>query len=75
MGEEVTQRIHDADGCFAVFDADMDVEAEDEVGAGDELEIFHDLVIAGVGIDLLGAPISEGMGRAGDKDEAVLFGE
>jgi hypothetical protein len=47
--QEVAHRVHDADGGFAVFDADVDVEAEDEVGAGDELEIFDDLVVARVG--------------------------
>ena len=38
MREEVAQGVHDADGGFTVFDADVDVEAEDEVGAGDHLE-------------------------------------
>ncbi len=67
VGKKVAHRIHDANGGFAVFDADVDVEAEDEVGAGDELEIFDDLVIARVGINLLGAPIGEGMSSAGDE--------
>ena len=75
VGEEVAHRVHDADGGFAVFDADVDVEAEDEVGAGDELEVFDDLGVARVGIDLLDAPVGEGMGGAGDEDEVVLFGE
>ena len=73
--EEVAQGVHDADGGFAVFDADVDVEAEDEVGAGDELEVFDDLGVAGIGVDLLDAPVGEGMGCAGDEDEAVLFRE
>ena len=51
------------------------MEAEDEIGACDELEIFDDLVIARVGIDLLGAPIGEGMGGAGDELEVVVAGE
>ena len=53
----------------------MDVEAEDEVGAGDELEVFDDLVVAGVGVDLLRAPVGEGVGGSGDEHEAVFFGE
>ena len=73
--QEVAERVHDADGGFAVFDADVDVEAEDEVGAGDELEVFDDLGVAGIGIDLLHAPVGEGVGGAGDEEEAVLFGE
>jgi hypothetical protein len=75
VGEKVAHRIHDADGGFAVFDADVDVEAEDEIGAGDKLEIFDDLVIARVGIDLLGAPVGEGVRCAGDELELVLAGE
>ena len=73
--EEVAQGVHDADGGFAVFDADVDVEAEDEVGAGDELEVFDDLGVAGVGVDLLDAPVGEGVSGACDEDEVVLFGE
>jgi hypothetical protein len=53
----------------------MNVEPEDEVGAGDELEVFDDLSVTGVGVDLLDAPVGEGMGGAGDEDEAVLLGE
>ena len=75
VGEKVAHRIHDADGGFAVFDADVDMEAEDEVGAGDELEVFDDLVVARVGIDLLGAPVGEGMRGAGDEFELVFAGE
>ncbi len=75
MGQKVTHRVHDADGGFAVFDADVDVQAEDEVGAGDELQVLDYLVIARVGINLLRAPVGEGMGGAGDQLEAVLAGE
>ena len=39
------------------------------------LEVFDDLGVARVGIDLLRAPVGEGMGCSGDEDEAVLFGE
>jgi len=75
VGQEVAERVHDADGGFAIFNADMHMQAEDEVGAGNELQIFDDLVIARVRVDLLAAPIGEGMGCAGDEGEVVLFGE
>ncbi len=75
VGEEVAERVHDADGGFAVFDADVDVEAEDEIGAGDELEVFDDLGVAGIGIDLLDAPVGEGVSGSGDEEEVVLLGE
>jgi hypothetical protein len=51
------------------------VEAEDEIGAGYELEVFDDLGVAGVGVDLLDAPVGEGVSGAGDEEEVVLFGE
>ena len=73
--QEIAHRVHDADRCFAVFDADVHVEAEDEVGARDELEIFDHLVIARIGIDLLRAPVGEGMRGAGDEFEIVFAGE
>jgi len=74
-GGGIAEGVHDADGGFAVFNSHVDVEAEDEVGASYELEVFDDLGVAGVGVDLLDAPVGEGMGGAGDEDEAVLFGE
>jgi hypothetical protein len=75
VGKEVAKRVHDADGGFAVFDADVDVEAEDEVGAGYELKVFDDLGVAGIGIDLLNTPVCEGVSGARDEEEVVLFGE
>jgi hypothetical protein len=53
----------------------MDVEAEDEVGAGDQLQILDDLMVARVGIDLLGAPVGEGMRGAGNEDKLVIAGQ
>jgi hypothetical protein len=75
VGEEVAKGVHDPDGGFTVFDAYVDVEAEDEVGAGDELEVFDDLGVAWVGVDLLDAPIGEGVSGTGYENETVLFGE
>jgi len=45
------------------------------IGAGDELEVLDDLGVAGIGVDLLDAPVGEGMGGSGDEEEIVLFGE
>ena len=75
MGEEVAERVHDADRGFLVFDSHMAMEAEDEVGAGCKLKILNDFVVALVGVDLLHAPVREGVGGAGDEAEAVFFRE
>ena len=53
----------------------MHVQAEDEVGAGHELQILDHLVVARVGIDILRAPVGKGMGGAGDQFETVLAGQ
>ena len=61
-------RIHDPDGGFAVFDADVHVEAEDKVSAGDDSGgPSTTLMIPRVGIDFLLAPVGEGMSGAGDE--------
>ena len=47
-----------------VRDADVDVEAEDQVGAREQLHLLDDLVVARIGEDLLVGPVGEGV-RAG----------
>ncbi len=51
------------------------MQAEDEVSAGDGLQVFNDAAIALVGIDLLLAPVGEGMRCAGDEHQAMFVGE
>ncbi len=75
VGQEIAHRVHDADGGLAVLDADVHMQAEDEVGAGDGLQIFDDAAIALVGIDLLLAPVGEGVSGAGDEHQAMFMGE
>lgn len=67
MGKEIAQRVHDADGGFLVFNTDMHMQAEDQIRASHQLQIFDDLRIAGIGMDLLRAPVRERMCRAGDQ--------
>ena len=40
--EEIARLIHHLDGCFAIGDADMDMQAEDEVSARDLLHVLDD---------------------------------
>ena len=73
--EEVERLVHDLDGERAVLDADVHVQAEDEVRAREHLHLLHDLVVARVGEDFLVRPVREGM-RAGGRDaHAVLLRE
>ena len=52
-----------------------DMQAEDKVGAGHKLEVFHDLVVARVRINLLGAPVGKGMRGARNQLQAMLGGQ
>ena len=70
--QKIAHRIHDADGGFAVLDAHMHMQAEDEVGAGHQLQILHHLVIARVRINLLRAPVGKGMRGAGHQLKVML---
>jgi hypothetical protein len=49
MRQEVAHLIHQVDGRLAVFDADVHVQAEDEVRAGHELHVLDHLQVALVG--------------------------
>ena len=75
MRQEVPELIHQVNQRLAVLDADVHVQAEDQVGARDDLHVLDDLPVALVGIDVLVAPVGERMRRAGDETQAVLLGE
>ena len=75
MGNEVAGGVHDLYGGFAVFDADVDVEAEDQIAAGNGLHVFDDGGVTLVGINFLFAPVGEGVGGRGGDAEAILFCE
>ncbi len=62
--QEVERLVHDLEGERAVLDADVHVQAEDQVRAREHLHLLHDLVVARVGEDLLVGPVREGV-RAG----------
>ena len=67
--------IHDVDRGLAVLDADVDVQAEDEVGARHQLHVFDDVLVALVGVDFLDAPIAERMGGPGREPQPVFPGQ
>ena len=73
--QEVAGLVHDLDRQLAVLDADVDVQAEDEVRAREQLQVLDDLVVALVGIDLLVGQSENGCVPAGDDAQAVLLGE
>ena len=55
--------IHHVDRGLAIFDADVHVQAEDQIGAGHQLQVLHDVFVALVGMNFLSAPVREGMRR------------
>jgi len=56
------------------FDADVDVQAEDEIGARDHLHVFDDGVVALIRVDPLFAPVGEGVRGGSREAQTVLFG-
>ena len=59
-------------GGFAIFHAHVHMQAENQIGAGHQLHVFHHAVIALIGINLLGAPISKRMGSAGGEQQSIF---
>ena len=70
--QEVARAVHQLDRGLAILHADVDVQSEDQVGARHHLQVLHDGLVAVVGVDLLLAPVREGMGAAGRQAQAVL---
>ena len=75
MGQEVAHLVHQVDGDLPVFDADVHVEAEDQVGARHQLHVFDDLEVALIRINVLRAPVGKRVRGAGTQQQAVLAGE
>ena len=54
--QEIARAVHDLDGRFAIFHADVHVQAEDQIGARHHLHVLDDDAVAVVGVDFLIAP-------------------
>src|ERR1041384_1252370 len=63
--QEKACTVHELNGGLTGLDSNVDVETEDQVGAGNHLQILHDGAVAFIRIDLLLAPEGEWMGAAG----------
>ena len=62
MGQQVAHGVHDVDRQISVVYADVDVHAEGEQAAGDELRVLDQGAIAGRLLQL-SIPVTEGGGR------------
>ena len=71
--QEIARGVLELDGGLAVGHADVDVQAEDEVGAGDLLEIVQHALVALAGGDLLVNPVGKRVRAGGGDAEAGLF--
>src|SRR5215471_2973513 len=70
--EEVADLVEDLERRAPVLDADVDVEAENQVGAREHLHLLDDAVVARVGKDLLVGPVGEGVRPGGGHAHAGL---
>ncbi len=57
MRHKVTRGIHQMNGNLAIFHANVNVQAKDQIGAGDHFQILDDVVIPFVRVDFLVAPV------------------
>jgi hypothetical protein len=64
--------VHDIDRFFAIRDADVNVESENEIGARDLLHVFDDVRVALVRRDQLVHPMRKWM-RAGRSNHHLAF--
>ena len=58
---------------LAILDADMHMQAKNEVRPRHQLQVLDDLGVAGIGIDLLRPPVGEGMRGTSHQTQAVFF--
>ena len=67
MGQKIAGLIHDMNRHRAIGNADVDMEPEDEIGARDLLQVFHDRSVSFALGDVLIEPMRKGM-RPGRSD-------
>ncbi len=58
-----------------VLNADVDVQAEDNVGAGNQLQVLDHLQVTRIGINSLLTPVGKGMGCTGYQCQPILTGQ
>ena len=75
MGQDVAGLIHDLDRLFAIRDANVDVQPENEIAARDLLHVVHDRGVAVAGRDQLVHPMRKGMSAGGSNEQAAPGGE
>ena len=73
--QEVAQGVHDSDRTIPIFNAYMHMQAKDQVGPRYQLQILDHLVIAGIRIDLLVAPVRKRVRRPGDQHQPILLSQ
>ena len=73
--EEITNLVVERDGDLAIDDADVNMQAEDQIRARDVLKVRDDFVVALVRRDVLRLPIAEWMRGRGDDAKAALLRE
>ena len=57
VGQEIARLIHNVDGGFAVWNSDVHMQPEDEIGPGKQLHVAHNFLIALALSDELIAPM------------------
>lgn len=75
MRDEIAGVIHQVNQGFAIFDADVHVEAKNQVGAGYKLHVFDNVFVAFSWSERLHTPVGERMGGGGGYAQIILAGQ
>ena len=67
--------VHHVDRNFAVLNAHMHVQAENQIGSGHQLHVFHNILVALVRMNFLHAPVGKRMGRSRRQSQPVFPGQ
>jgi hypothetical protein len=63
MRQKIARMIHHVDRRLAIFNPNVHVQPKNQVGPGDQLQILNNILVARVGMNLLGTPVRERMRR------------
>ena len=75
MREKIARVIHHVDRGLAILNPDVYVQPENQIGARHQLQVFDNILVALVGMNLLGAPVRKRMRRHCGQPQVILPGE
>src|SRR4029453_11603860 len=75
VGQKIARLIHHVDGNIAIWNADVNVQSENQVRSGEQLHVLHNLLVTLAFGDELVVPMREGMRADGGDLQSAAVGE